>query len=209
MNLEKLAELVLTQTDGKDRLIVAIAGPPGSGKSILAQKLLNTINNLHIDSSAAIVPMDGFHLDNSILDRLDLRERKGSPETFDADGFVAMIQKIRKNQGPVAVPEFDRELDSTVDRGYQVLPENKIILVEGNYLLLNSEPWNKFRELVDYSIFVNPGIETLEKRLIARWIEHGYDEKSARRRALSNDIPNAKLVMSASRSPDLAVNDSL
>lgn len=209
MNLNELTELVLDKAEGKDRFMVAIAGPPGSGKSTLAQKLFRTINDRCPAGTAVIVPMDGFHLDNATLDRLGLRERKGSAETFDAKGFLAMMQKIDANAGEVAVPEFDRDLDSTIDRGSKVLPSNKIILAEGNYLLLDTEPWNELSEIIDYSIFVNPGLGTLEERLIARWIDHGHDEVSARQRALSNDIPNAKTVINRSRSPDLTVDESL
>ncbi|MEM7463710.1 MAG: hypothetical protein AAF362_13640, partial [Pseudomonadota bacterium] len=141
MNLGELADIIRGEAEGRDRLIVAIAGPPGSGKSTLAQKLHDAIEANNPAGTSVIVPMDGFHLDNETLDRLELRQRKGAPETFDAEGFLAMMREIKENKKTVPVPDFDRELDSTVDRGSKVDPENKIVLAEGNYLLLETEPW--------------------------------------------------------------------
>ncbi len=209
MNLDELAGIILGKANGRDRLIVAIAGPPGSGKSTLAQKLHDKIEAHNSAGTSVIVPMDGFHLDNETLDRLGLRQRKGAPETFDAEGFLAMMRQIKENRNAIAVPNFDREIDSTVDRGSKVVPEDKIVLAEGNYLLLETEPWNQLGDVFDYAIFVNPGMETLETRLVQRWLDHGHDAESARQRAFSNDIPNAETVIKGSRKPNLIIKEEL
>jgi pantothenate kinase len=205
MNAEDLADHLLNLADGKGRFVVAIAGPPGSGKSTLADELCAIINDRRGAGTAAIVPMDGFHLDNDTLERMGMRQRKGAPETFNGAGFVAMMEAIRANKGDVSVPEFDRSIDATVERGRTVSSSARIILAEGNYLLLNSEPWSQLGRCFDYSILVNPGLKILEARLIARWMAHGHDQRSARERTRSNDIPNAKAVISHSREPDLSI----
>jgi len=205
MNANDLAGHLLKLADGQGRFVVAVAGPPGSGKSTLAEELCAIINGSCGVGTAAIVPMDGFHLDNATLDRMRLRQQKGAPETFDAAGFVAMMKAIRANRSDVDVPEFDRSIDATVKRERTVSFATRIILAEGNYLLLDAEPWNQLAGCFDYSIMVNPGLQILEARLIARWIAHGHDQRGARERALSNDIPNARTVISHSRKPDLAI----
>lgn len=205
MNANELAGQLLKRADGRDRFIVAIAGPPGSGKSTLAEELCAIINRGCGAGTAAIVPMDGFHLDNATLDRMGLRHRKGAPATFDGEGFVSMMDAIRANRGDVGVPEFDRSIDATVERGRKVSTSTRIILAEGNYLLLDTEPWSQLAKCIDYSILVNPGLKILEARLVSRWMAHGYDEEGARERAQSNDITNAKTVVSHSREPDLYI----
>jgi pantothenate kinase len=205
MNADELAGQLLKIADSRDRFIVAIAGPPGSGKSTLADELCAIINGGFGTGTAAIVPMDGFHLDNVTLDRMGLRHRKGAPQTFDGEGFVSMMDAIRANKSDVGVPEFDRSIDATVERGRKVSTSTRIILTEGNYLLLDAEPWRQLAKCIDYSILVNPGLKILEARLVSRWMAHGYDERGARERALSNDIQNARTVITHSRKPDLSI----
>ncbi|MGB1010442.1 MAG: phosphoribulokinase [Thiolinea sp.] len=196
MNKQSIASHILqTAAQTKQRYIVAVAGAPASGKSTLAEQLEQVINQQQGEAISMVVPMDGFHLDNHTLDEMNLRHRKGAPETFDSKGFVNLIQQLKTASDTVAIPLFDREQDAVIPKARNVDPRHKILLVEGNYLLLDIAPWLELAGLFDDKIFLNPGLEVLEQRLIQRWLDHGYDTAGARERALSNDIPNARFVL--------------
>ncbi|MEN0098394.1 MAG: nucleoside/nucleotide kinase family protein [Brucella pseudogrignonensis] len=192
----------LSNTDG--RLIVAIAGPPGAGKSTISEYLRDAINKGGV-GSAVIVPMDGFHLDNAILEERGLRSRKGSPPTFDCAGFAALLERLKNASEDVVIPAFDRTLDLARAGAAIVRADHQILLVEGNYLLLNQEPWTELASFFDMTIFLEVPFSELERRLIQRWLDHGHTEDAARQRALSNDIPNAELVVSSSRDANYIV----
>ncbi len=192
---EELAAQIIQIAHDKQRCIVAVAGPPASGKSTLAEALAQLINTRQGKTISAVVPMDGFHLDNATLDQRGLRQRKGAPETFDAAGFVALVSRLKTANKAVDIPLFDRTQDAVIPAAQTVSPSQQILLVEGNYLLLDSEPWSQLQGFFDFTIFINPGIDVLEQRLIQRWLNHGYDQASAKQRALSNDIPNARFVL--------------
>ena len=198
MTINELAELIIKSAAGSSRFIVAIAGPPASGKSTIAEKLSTTIAAKDKNSVPNIVPMDGFHLDNKILDDLNLRERKGASQTFDADGFIALIEKIYSEDENIKIPEFNRTKDKVVDNGKMITGENKIVIVEGNYLFLEEAPWNVLMGFFDLPIIILPKTEILEKRLIDRWLEQGFSLENAKTKAYSNDIPNAKSVLANS-----------
>ncbi|MDA4844256.1 nucleoside triphosphate hydrolase [Hoeflea poritis] len=201
-----LLDTVVVAADRRARVIVAIAGPPGAGKSTLSSSLAQQLTTA--GHSAAVVPMDGFHLDNDTLDRLGMRDRKGAPETFNADGFIALVEQLRINAGDVAVPEFDRASDSVRTKGGVVSKDCRFVLVEGNYLLLDDEPWSRLRPLFDLTVFLTAPMTDLRERLIARWLEHGYDRRTAEEKAGGNDIPNAQLVLSGSRTADVIVQSA-
>ncbi len=194
----------------RDRSIVAIAGPPGSGKSTLADRLCNDFNATFATERATIVPMDGFHFDNIVLERRGLLARKGAPETFDCTGYRHTLERIRANSGDVAIPVFDRDMDVARAGAAIIGNEHAIILTEGNYLLLERPPWSGLHGLFDLTVFLNVDMTTLEKRLVTRWLDYGLDEPAAHRRATSNDLPNARLVVEHSRAADLTLtaNDS-
>lgn len=187
----------------QDRLIVAIAGPPGSGKSTLADRLCKDLNSRSAAAPATIVPMDGFHLDNALLERRGLLARKGAPETFDCAGYRHVLERIRQNDDVVAIPVFDRDMDVARAGAAIVRAEHKVILTEGNYLLLKRPPWAGLHGLFDLTIFLNVDMAILENRLVKRWLDYGLDEQAARQRAVSNDVPNARLVIDHSCAADL------
>lgn len=205
MNSDWLADQIADRAAGTGRFIVAIAGPPASGKSTLADDLSKRINMISGQPISAVVAMDGFHLDNSVLETRGLRHRKGAPETFDADGFVNLMRQIAADEARVNVPGFDRSLDSVVEAVQLVDESHRIVLVEGNYLLLKSKPWSEVHDLYNSSVFLDPGIEEITDRLVRRWLTHGHDAEAARQRALSNDIPNAKHVLENSVPADLTI----
>ena len=192
----------LAEADG--RLIVAIAGPPGAGKSTISDYLLHAINRGG-ETPAIIVPMDGFHLDDAILDKRGLLSRKGSPPTFDCAGFAVLLQRLKQADGEVFIPVFDRSLELSRAAASVVGPEHRVLLVEGNYLLLDEEPWARLAPFFDMTLYLDVPFDELERRLVERWLGFGFDAETARKRALSNDIPNAELVAAQSRKADFIV----
>lgn len=198
MKINELAELIIKSAAGSSRFIVAVAGPPASGKSTISKKLCEIIAVKDPKSKPQIVPMDGFHFDNSVLDELDIRDKKGSPESFDITAFNALIENIYSENEIVSIPEFDRNKDQVVSNGKIVTPDNKIIIVEGNYLFLEEAPWNILMGFFDLPIFILPKTQILENRLIERWTDQGFSLEDAKTKAYSNDIPNAKFVLANS-----------
>lgn len=198
------AEILARLSNTDDRLIVAIAGPPGAGKSTISEYLREAINKGEA-GPAVVVPMDGFHLDNAILDERGLRSRKGSPPTFDCAGFAVLLERLKNTQDDIVIPVFDRTLDLARAGASIVRADHRILLVEGNYLLLNEPPWTRLMPFFDMTVFLDVPFAELERRLIQRWLNHGHEPDAARERALSNDIPNAQLVVSTSRKADYVV----
>ncbi|MDQ7260335.1 AAA family ATPase [Paracoccus sp. PS-1] len=182
---------------GPGRRIVAIVGAPGSGKSTLAARLAAGL------ADAALVPMDGFHLDNRLLEAEGLRGCKGAPQTFDAAGFVALVQRLKAG-GEVVHPVFDRGLDLSIAGAGRVEAGHRLVLVEGNYLLLDRAPWRKLAGLWDLSVMLDVPMEELRRRLTARW--QGLGRSPAEVMAhLENDLGNAELVLRESLPADLRV----
>ncbi len=193
MNAEELALSIAELAKNESRFLVAIAGPPGSGKSTLAIALSSEL--LARGETSRVIQMDGFHLDNSNLSKKGLLSRKGASQTFDADGFIDFISRIATGEDNVAVPAFDRDKDLVVTGAAMVTNEDHILIVEGNYLLIEERPWSNLEPFWNETIFINPGLDVLQERLITRWLEHGLGLEQAQKRALSNDIPNAQYVV--------------
>ena len=185
----------LSRTRG--RLLVALAGPPGSGKTTLADGLAARFGDV-----AVVLSMDGFHLENDALEKLGLLHRKGAPETFDVHGFIDLLTRVRRGEA-TSYPTFDRRADATCpDAGF--IPANaNVVLVEGNYLLLNAAPWSELAPLFDLTVQIDVSDEELERRLVQRWLDHGMSPEDARARALGNDMRNAAMVKENSVVPDL------
>ncbi len=202
--MSEIAHLVATiykKASGRRRFVVAIAGPPGAGKSALARTMLPLLP----EGSAALVAMDGFHLDNAVLDARGLLARKGAPETFDFGGFAALLKRVREGGEDIAVPTFDREADLARAGGAIVPGDARFVMVEGNYLLFDEEPWAGLAPLFDFSVFLDVPPPVLEERLVQRWVDHGHKMEEARQRALSNDMANAERILNARRSADLVL----
>lgn len=203
----KLMPEILERARGYKRFIVAVAGAPAAGKSTLAEALCDEINGCSASKLCEVVPMDGFHYDNAILDARGHRARKGAPHTFDAEGFRVLLSRLKYEGGDIAIPIFDREQDLARAGAALVVEQHQILLVEGNYLLLDQPVWRELRQYFDLSIFLDVPFVTLESRLIQRWLDHGADAEAARKRALSNDIPNAQTVMQLSCPADFILQD--
>ncbi len=196
---------ILERLRDSDRLIVAIAGPPGSGKSTFAEALFAQLC-ASVGDAVALFGMDGFHVDNAILDRRGLRDRKGAPETFDATGYLHALRRLRAvPKEPVALPVFDRSMDLSRAAAVTIGPEHRIVLTEGNYLLLDETPWSDARRLFDLTIYLDTEESILERRLRQRWLDLGLSPRDAEKRALGNDLPNARFIKRKSAASDVTL----
>ena len=200
MEISALAALLERKASRKKRFIVGIAGPPASGKSTLAEQLHEALGE-----NAVVVPMDGFHFDDAILNARGHRTRKGAPHTFDVAGFEVLLKRIKAREPDIAIPVFDRSLELSRNAADIVSGETKFILVEGNYLLLKSAPWNKLKPLFDFTLYIDVTEAELVRRLMQRWHEHGFDETYAKNWIASNDLLNIRIIQTESTKADLVV----
>lgn len=174
------------------RTLVAVTGAPGSGKSTLATELARRLNVRK--RQTVVVPMDGFHLDNAVLEARDLRPRKGAPETFDAPGFIRLVRALKSGE-EVFAPIFDRTRDIAIGGAIAVPPEAEFVIVEGNYLMFDETPWSELAPLWDVTARLDVPMPELRARLIHRWLSLNHSRAVATRRAEGNDIPNAQRVV--------------
>jgi len=168
--------------------IVGIVGAPGAGKSTIAAALVSQLPD------AALLPMDGFHLPQARLVELGRRERMGATDTFDVPGFLAVLRDLRVSGGPVFAPGFDRTIEEPVPDAIVIQPSAATVVVEGNYLLLDSGGWEEAAELFDATFVVQLDDRIRLDRLIARHVRYGKSEADARAWALGPDEANARLI---------------
>lgn len=184
-----------TLASSKTRILIAIAGPPASGKSTLAKQLQMRINEKSMP--CGLVPMDGFHFDNETLKARGLLSRKGAPETFDVKGFKTLIHQLTTEK-EISVPLFDRARDCVIPDAVCIQEHHRYIIIEGNYLFLDEKLWRDLQTYWSLRVFISPPLKVLEQRLIQRWLAHGLDAAAAKERAASNDIPNAERILEQS-----------
>jgi pantothenate kinase len=202
-DLAGLAELCARRAAaGPDRVILGLAGPPGSGKSTLAERLVEMLNGPR-SGMAAVLPMDGYHYDDLYLVPAGLRPRKGAPQTFDVGGLFHTLKRLRlREEAEVAVPVFDRAIE-IARAGARLIPASvPVIVVEGNWLLLDQSPWDRLRPMFDVTVRVDVPDTVLEARLVRRWEGFGLTTAEIVAKLAENDMPNGRLVRDGSVVPD-------
>lgn len=188
-----LAERIHLLRADRPRVMVALVGAPGAGKSTLAAELSRRLTDQRCPN--VVVPMDGFHLDNAVLADRGLEQVKGAPETFDVFGFIRLVKALKEAREEVVVPVFDRPRDIAI-AGAVAVPANwPVVIVEGNYLMFDEDPWRALAPIWDLSARIDLPMPDLRARLIQRWLSLNHSRAVATRRAESNDIPNAQRVI--------------
>lgn len=191
-----------TLANGPGRRILGITGAPGSGKSTVARLLVDAVG-----AAAVLVGMDGYHLAEAELERLGRAERKGAPDTFDAAGYVALLRRLRTpDAGTVYAPEFRRAIEEPVAGAVAVPPGVSLVVTEGNYLLLDFEPWSAIRALLNEVWFLAPEEHTRRAWLTARHRRYGRTVEEATERTTGSDERNARLVAQTSNRADLILD---
>lgn len=189
--------------DVGDRRLLGIAGPPGAGKSTVAEEVVAALGE-----RAVLVPMDGFHLAHAELVRLGRAERKGAPDTFDATGFVALLRRLRAQRpgdGLVDAPRFDRSIEEPVAGAVTVAADVPLVVVEGNYLLHDEGPWGEVTALLDERWYLEVDEAVRVERLVARHVAFGKEPVAARTWTLGPDQRNAELVARGRDRADVVV----
>jgi pantothenate kinase len=197
---QELVQRVVALRPGQ-RYILGITGYPGAGKSTVSEWIVDAVNQelrKHAagdDTEAMLVPMDGYHLSNERLAELNLLPLKGIPDTFDAEGFVDLLRRLRTVTAEnVYAPLFDRSIEASIQDAIAIKPQHKLCVVEGNYLLLETTPWDQCRQYLDEAWFLDVDIDTILPRLHERHLKGGRTPEAAKTKMESTDLPNARLI---------------
>jgi pantothenate kinase len=187
---------------GGRRVLLGVAGAPGSGKSTFAAWIQQQFD----PGQAAVVPMDGFHLGNAILEGTPLRQRKGAIDTFDAGGYLSLLRRlVRRDEPVVYAPEFRRTLDEPVAASIVVPAEVPLVITEGNYLLVEQEPWKDIRAQLDEVWFVDTPHALRLSRLVERHVSFGMEPAAAEAWATGPDEANAVLIQATRPAADRVI----
>lgn len=198
VEIDALPSWILERSAGTRRFLFGIAGPPGSGKSTLAAGLAAALG-------APVVAMDGFHLPNAVLAERRMLGVKGSPETFAADDFVRLVRELRGAATAVGCPSFDRNVDEPIADQVQVGPDDVVVIVEGNYLLLDETPWVDLSELFDAVAYLDVPDSVRNRRLVDRHIEFGRSRPDAVEFVRRSDAANARRIEASRTRADVLV----
>lgn len=206
MSIDELAAAALELVPDGGRAILGIAGVPGAGKTTLAEAIVNRVTAERAPEFVAHVPMDGYHLADIQLDHLGLRQRKGAPETFDATGYAALLRRLHTDtERPVYAPGFERTLEQPIAGAIVVPPTARLVITEGNYLLLARPQWREARAALDAVWWVETDDAVRIQRLIARHTQFGKPPEAAAAWVANVDEANTALLRSAGDPPDRAV----
>ena len=184
------------------RRLLGITGSPGAGKSKLAQDIVGKLG----PDLAVLVPMDGFHLSNRTLVAWGRRDRKGAWDTFDADGYVHLLRRLRNQEEDVVhAPDFDRDIDESIGSALPVHREVPLVVTGGNYLLSDRGGWGGIAPLLDESWYLDADDATRQRRLTARHQLHCMTQAQAAAWARTTDQDNAGVVAQSRGRADLVV----
>ena len=202
----ELLELAAEIRASKRRRLIGLTGPPGSGKSSLAAHLAGSLR-----PSPPVVPMDGFHLAQAVIDQKGLGDVKGSPETFDSWGFVKLLERLANpaDDGVVYAPKFDRSIEEPIAGAIAVRPADGLVIVEGNYLLLDEPPWAQIRPSLDLCAYLEIEDAIRMRRLVDRHVRYGKSRLEAEGFVHSSDEKNAQLVEATRNRADCVVSMDL
>jgi len=193
--VDQAVERAVELAAGSDRTVLGIAGAPGAGKSTLARRIVTAVDERLGAGTALQVPMDGFHLSNAALDALGRHDRKGAADTFDADGYVALVRRlVAADEDVVWAPDFDRRVDEPVAGSIAVPRATRLVVSEGNYLLDDTAPWSALPALFTETWFCAVDDDVRLDRLVGRHMRHGRDHDAARAWAVQVDGVNAARV---------------
>jgi pantothenate kinase len=185
--------------DRGHRVVLGITGPPGAGKTAMASLVASTFDD------AVRLPMDGFHLADVELARLGRLDRKGAIDTFDVYGYLALLQRVRSSTEIVYAPAFNREIEQPVAGSIAIMPDARLIVTEGNYLLDDDEPWPEVRRTLDEVWFIDVAPDERRRRLTARHIEFGKSPEQAQAWVHDVDDPNAERIERVRHKADLVI----
>jgi pantothenate kinase len=191
---------------GNRRVALGIAGGPGVGKSTLALKLVEALN-AEAPGLAAYVPMDGFHMKHKKLEELGTVKDKGMPHTFEAAAFADFLERLKAAKGPVSGPGYSRKIEDVVEDAFTVEAGVKLLVVEGNYLLLATAPWWRIRPLLDLAVFIEVPRDKVRARLLKRHAEGGlFTEERNREHVERVDLANYDLVKRSRPRADIVID---
>lgn len=191
---------------GNLRVALGMAGGPGTGKSTLAVEVAAQLNR-ETPGFAAYVPMDGFHMKHAKLEALGTAHEKGMPHTFEGAAFADFLARLKSATGPVSGPGYSRKVEDVVEDAFTVDAGVKLLVVEGNYLLLGTPPWDRIRPLLDFAVFINVPRETVRARLLRRHAEEGLFTDDRNREHIERvDLANYDLVSRSRSRADLAID---
>lgn len=193
LNADVVAQARARYDDDRRRLL-GVVGAPGVGKSTFADMLAAELGR-----GAVVVPMDGFHLANAALQRLGRSDRKGAPDTLDGAGYLALVRRLGESapEETVYAPAFHRDIEEPIAGSIEIAPETRLVILEGNYLLLRHWPWGAIPEALDGTWYLDMDDGQRRERLIARHRRFGMAEGAARDWAATVDEPNARLIASS------------
>jgi pantothenate kinase len=193
--VDQAVERAVELARSSHRTVLGIAGAPGAGKSTLARRIVTAVDERLGAGTAVQVPMDGFHLSNAALDAFGRHDRKGAADTFDADGYVALVRRlVAADEDVVWAPDFDRRVDEPVAGSIAVPRAARLVVSEGNYLLDDTAPWSALPALFTETWFCAVADDVRLDRLVGRHMRHGRDHDAARAWAVEVDGVNAARV---------------
>lgn len=201
-SFEDLVERAEALASSEKRAVLGIAGAPAAGKTSLAWQVAD-----HLGTRAVVVGMDGFHLAQAQLDKLGRADRKGAPDTFDAYGYVHLIRRLSQGTEPVYAPLFRREIEEPIAGAVSIPEDTPLVITEGNYLLVEQDPWDELRGLLDEVWFLAPDEDERQERLVTRHRHYGRSYLEAKQRALGSDQRNADLIAPTAERADLIVEN--